>query len=405
MKMGTDTVKRVYLGSDKVYEYDLAVSAELVGCSAEIPDSVYYGEALSFTLVPDSGHQQLPWNTKVTMGGRNITAEVYDKATGTISISSVTGDITIEAEAVMMPSEYEPVEYIRNLGSTTANANYRLDMGVRGTEKTSIYLDFLMSSNGCVLHRMNTSAPSNSNTPWIYLQRNSNQRFVSGWGSEGDTGPAGVIPLDVKHHLAMEKGTFSLNGNVYRESETEGVTFTTATNLCVLWNIIGNFYRCKIKEDDVEVCDHIPCRRLSDGYVGLLDQHDGSVVFKSPSYFIAPHVLTTRHYTGCTASRLSAAITGTAERAVIGSTWSIKITPSSGYTFVGGTTPQVMIDGVDVTSQVVSDNGDGTYNVAIANVEDKPIEITALAVSDGTANATNSVTPLSNNTENNEEEM
>ena len=106
---------------------------------------------------------------------------------------------------------------------------------------------------------------------------------------------------------------------------------------------------------------------------------------------MAPNILVSTAYTNCAATRLSGVATGSAARAVIGSTWSIKITPSSGYTFTGGTTPQVEIDGVDVTSTTVTDNGDGTYTVTIVDVPDKPIEITAACVADPNAVQSNSL--------------
>jgi hypothetical protein len=196
-------------------------------------------------------------------------------------------------------------------------------------------------------------------------------------------------------------------------SIADGTEFVTPNDVILLGsasnssgNHTGRHDRIIHRESGVVMNDYVPVLIKATGYVGWYDVINQELKGNyTPSLWLKPNVYTTRHYTGCSAARLSSAETGTAVYAVIGSTWQIKITPSSGYTFVGGTTPQVLIDGIDVTSQVVTDNGDGTYNVTIANVEDKPIEITAVAVSDGTANATNSVTPMGGNTENNEEEM
>lgn len=412
--------KRIYLGEAKIFQYDLAVSANLVGCTAEIPDSVYYGEALSFTLVPDSGHQQLPWNTKVTMGGVDITAEVYDKSTGTISISSVTGDITIEAEAVMMSSEYEPVEYIFMISHSTSA---RLLVGYPATHNTEFEFWMSSASSGCLIsHAGHNTTGSGVTTPDFVCRTNYTssdtgfniKRGNTVFNSSAAPGGHGAWTIPSTHCIVIIGKTISISTNGRGPySIDDGTEFVTPNDVILLGsassasgNHTGRHDRIIHRESGVVTHDYVPVLIKATGYVGWYEVINQELKGNyTPTLWLKPNVHTTRHYTGCSATRLSSAETGTAAYAVIGSTWSIKISPSSGYTFTGGTTPQVLINGVDVTSQVVTDNGDGTYNVTIANVEDKPIEITAVAVSDGTANATNSVTPMGGNTENNEEEM
>ena len=413
MKMGTDTVKRVYLGPEKVYEYDLAVTASLVGCTAEIPDSVYYGTALSFTLVPDSGHQQLPWNTKVTMGGVDITSSVYDKATGQVSIASVTGDITIEAEAVMMSSEYEPTKFGYKYSQNTAG---QFDLGYKATNNTELILDMLTSRNSAslIVGYANCpvgTRPTDDDILWWNYNNSSNSGITVGGKGFNYASDAKIPSVRFKGYIGQSIFKYEVNGKVTYQKDIGEIPEYTAANNIVLFNrtntnngsFQGYVYRIIHKESGVVVNEYVPVKIKSTGYLGFYDIVNQTLdKSMNISYWMPGFTSTTRHYTNCAATLLSAATTGFATNPVIGSTWSIKISPSSGYTFVGGTTPQVLIDGVDVTSQVVTDNGDGTYNVTIANVEDKPIEITAVAVSDGTANATNSVTPMG---ENNEEEM
>lgn len=90
------------------------LSTNIVGYNVSGDDDIQYGQPYNIQLTPKTGYQALPWNTKVLMAGVDITDTSYDKATGTISISSVTGDIAIEAEAVEMSSEYTPLEYVAN---------------------------------------------------------------------------------------------------------------------------------------------------------------------------------------------------------------------------------------------------------------------------------------------------
>jgi hypothetical protein len=172
-------------------------------------------------------------------------------------------------------------------------------------------------------------------------------------------------------------------------SQYDIALFYLQSNAATYYYGKGTIYRVEISEDNVALFNYVPCKRVSDDVAGLYDTVNGTYI--QASAYLLPFILTTRNYTNCSATLLSASTTGTAARAVIGSTWSIKITPTSGYTFTGGTTPQVEIDGVDVTSTTVTDNGDGTYTVTIVDVPDKPIEITAACVADPNAVQSNSL--------------
>lgn len=418
------------LGSRPIYRKNWEVALALVGCTAETSGAAQWLKPWSCVIEPLAGHQQLPWNTKVTMGGVDITASVYDKATGQVSIPNVTGDIAIEAEAVMMPSEYEPVEYIRNITRAANNGKYNyFDPGVLATETTEIEYDCMLLdvvNNGAVFGTEGmTASPA-----FTLVQRQGGAGYGKAWWGNNGYGGSGVTSMwlyptkDIRQKIRMGKGTLTL-----RRADGEYATYNMASTLDTPWENprdlhlggcqqSANAYRatnqhiygCKIWQDDVLIRQYIPARRKSDRFVGLYNLLDQTFLTQKTTTgadrcsWIGPYVIPTLNLTDCTISYVSGyedrMETTTPE---IGGTFVYKISPSSGYTFVGGTTPQVEIDGVDVTSQVVTDNGDGTYNVTIANVEDKPIEITAVAVSDGTANATNSVTPMGGNTE--EEEM
>lgn len=407
--MGTITLHKL---TSKLY-HEFALTTSLIGCTSDLPP-VITNEKLFATIIPLAGHQQLPWNTKVTMGGFDITSSVYDKSTGTISISSVTGDVTVVAEAVMMSSEYEPVEYILKY----SNHQYGiLKTDFVATHLTEIVLDMeMVSAKTCVMigHDGFTTTGNGSTTPDFHWRARTTSGSIYGAIKYNETyisGSAIMTPPLARMIVTFGRGIMSYKNDSVDWSRSIGSgEFKTARPLWFFGSdntnnsggYYGNIYSILHKEDDVVEHRFLPVRRKVDGYVGFYDSINSVGTIFPSSHWIAPNVITTRNYTNCSATLLSAAKTGTTARAVIGSTWSIKITPSSGYTFVGGTTPQVLIDGIDVTSQVVSDNGDGTYNVTIANVEDKPIEITAVAVSDGTANATNSVTPMGGNGENEE---
>lgn len=58
-----------------------------------------YGSSYTATLTADSGLYLYAQNVTITMGGRDITASAYNASTKKITISNVTGNIVITAEA------------------------------------------------------------------------------------------------------------------------------------------------------------------------------------------------------------------------------------------------------------------------------------------------------------------
>lgn len=153
--IGEDMIKRVYLGNAIVYQYDLDVSATLVGCSATLPSKVYYGEPLVAALVPDTGYRMDANSVSVTMGGVDITATAYDEATSSISIAKVTGDVGIEAEAVVYDAE---VEWLRGDGSAYINT------GITNKNTVTVYAGIrIESSSATIIDICGARASTSSN--------------------------------------------------------------------------------------------------------------------------------------------------------------------------------------------------------------------------------------------------
>ena len=77
------------------------VTANLTGLTANVPESVEAGKALSFTLAPEKGYG-LPAAIQVTMGGQNLLAYqyAYDQETGLFLLEHVTGDVVVTAEGI-----------------------------------------------------------------------------------------------------------------------------------------------------------------------------------------------------------------------------------------------------------------------------------------------------------------
>lgn len=131
-----------YVAPPEPETFNVAIDLTNISSSASVT-TVEDGEPFATTLTPASGY--LLGNVIVTMGGQGITAQVYtandDKTSGTISIPSVTGDVTIIATGVK--KQYEVVLQLTNIESTeddttvasgdtftaqlTATAGYRID--------------------------------------------------------------------------------------------------------------------------------------------------------------------------------------------------------------------------------------------------------------------------------------
>lgn len=378
----------LHLGSTCIYKKTMAFNnSGITGYSISTSGDPQYLESWSCVLTPQSGYQVLPWNTKVLMAGVDITDTSYDKSTGTISISSVTGDIAIEAEAVMMSSEYEPIEYIYQRHQNATNV---WQLPYPATHLTEIEIDSQFASSGVLVGHSGFGASGSGvlTTDFVFRPRYTaaHTGYASRWGTD-TTNTSSVTPPATRFIFKYGKAKLSYS-NGYSATYTDQ-EFTVTKNIHLFGysgsntsgNIAGKIYNVNHYEDGVLMHRYIPIRRKADKYVGVYETvNKAPFKFIAPPYSIAPYTPVTNSLSNCTAALTSDAYTGVTSSAVIGENWSCKYTPSSGYTFAGGTTPQVLIDGVDVTSQVVTDNGDGTYNVTIANVEDKPIEINAVAV-------------------------
>lgn len=79
-------------------EVTVKVTQNLTNVTSTLSDtSAVFGDALSATLTAESGYRID--DVVVTMGGVDVTAEVYATASGEITIAAVTGDIVITATA------------------------------------------------------------------------------------------------------------------------------------------------------------------------------------------------------------------------------------------------------------------------------------------------------------------
>ena len=292
------------LGARPIYRKNWEVALALVGCTAETSGNAQWLKPWSCVIEPLEGHQQLPWNTKVTMGGRDITAEVYDKATGQVSIASVTGDITIEAEAVMMSSEYEPVEYIKSPYPGTAASV--VNLGYAPNNKTKLEIDANLADDGYPIllfgaNNVNTTAPA---VRFYQFQNIVANGGAMAWGpNRRATSAVARAGCGRRFNFVCDRGVFTFirtNGDVNtidissddEWQETANVRLFGAYAPSDRYYGSGTVYGIKISE--IETVDgeevqtwkrvYLPAKRRSDGCPGFYDQVSGTLFIEKPSW-------------------------------------------------------------------------------------------------------------------------
>ena len=295
----------LHLGSTCIYKKIMAFdSSGITGYSISTSGDPQYLEPWSCILTPQSGHQALPWDTKVTMGGVDITSSVYDKVTGTISISSVTGDITIEAEAVMMSSEYEPVEYIKSpYPGTVASV---VNLGYAPNNKTKLEIDANLADNGYPIllfgaNNVNTAAPA---VRFYQFQNIVANGGAMAWGpNRRATSAEARAGCGRRFNFVCDRGVFTFihtNGDVNtidissddEWKETANVRLFGAYAPSDRYYGSGTVWGIKISEietvDEEEVQTwkrvYLPAKRRSDRCPGFYDQVSGNLFLEKPSW-------------------------------------------------------------------------------------------------------------------------
>ena len=92
--------KALFFCGSRIWAKACTITQTLDGVTSDAPNSVAWGDGMVVTLAADSGTQMA--SVVVTMGGDDITSTAYDSATNTISIASVTDDVTIMAAAAII---------------------------------------------------------------------------------------------------------------------------------------------------------------------------------------------------------------------------------------------------------------------------------------------------------------
>lgn len=383
-------------------------------------DTPEYKQPLSLSFVPDTGLALLPSTVKVYMGDNVITDTAFRLATNTIEILSVTGDIVIEAAAIEVDSAYKPLLYVATRAAAVGNM---ITLPYKANSNTKLVMDVdlaLMAYTALYNAKGSTAAPTSTNPNYVFCVRVHNTtvwRLVHGTTyQDTTTTPEGRMMMGQRVVFTNDKGlvsyknqagnnyTRTYNGGTWSINSDMGIMAlnNTASTANGAYSCDGKIYRVEISEptdDDANILlDYIPIMRLSDGKVGIYDLiNDESIINDN---YIAPYIQVTNTLANCSIARLSLPESGASTRAVIGSTWSVKLTPNTNTTFNSNDAViSLIIGGVDVTNltnddteqtpYVQYDSAADTYTITIVNVPQEEIALTAVAYSE--SNGTNSL--------------
>ena len=280
------------------------LSTNIVGYNVSGDSDIQYGQPYNIQLIPMTGYQVLPWNTKVLMAGVDITNSVYDKSTGTISISSVTGDISIVAEAVMMPSEYEPVEYIKSPYPGTAASVVNLEYVPNN--KTKLEIDANLADDGYPIllfgaNNVNTAAPA---VRFYQFQNIVANGGAMAWGANRRaTSAEARAGCGRRFNFVCDRGVFTFirtNGDVNTIDISSDDEWRETANVRLFGayapsdRYFGSGTVWGIKASEIEIIDgnevqtwkrvYLPAKRRSDGCPGFYDKVSGTLFIEKPSW-------------------------------------------------------------------------------------------------------------------------
>ena len=379
------------MGSFKTVTYDID------GLETSAPTIAILGMPFtaSFSCLDDK--QFLPSTVRVMMNGLEVTDSTFNIETNIIYIPSVTGDITIHAEAATVDatllSTYDILPYI-GVVNADAQPGIRFN-GIQPTEKTKFYTSFRLWGKSAYLISQPNKMMSSNSAPIVGVGDISNYAKFSWNGTRsGNLKPIHTY-VQKRVDIICDKGLYnlyckSMNGSLTYNGHVDNITFT-GTQLTMLGNTTstaagasyGDIYELTHWIDDVLSTRYVPVKRKSDGRCGMLDIYgSGGFAYRNTTSWLPPYIRITNSYTNCSVSKLGTTYSGWATSMVIGQTWSYKYTPTAGYCFGNEPNVTVMINGIDQTSNVMTyDASTDTCTITYTAHWNDTVSITAISES------------------------
>ena len=285
-KLGTKDVKRIYLGNTLVWSDVVRIYYTLSGVTCNGVAQVDGGASFSATLTGETGKQVDPLSVVVMMGSTDITDTAYDWTTNTISIASVTDTVTITAVGITMDSAYIPLPYIETIDSS---AKLPIYTNYYGNENTQMEIDVSLPNKNGILFGIKGRAASTSNSasnPRYYLYSSSgDNNIVRYYRYEKNSTNSDKMKVLARTVVSVDGDVITytnVNGGTSTLSANSTVTSFTTNNVLSLFGFSTSannsatlapvtLYRWKIKESNVLIHEWVPCKRVSDGCVGIYD--------------------------------------------------------------------------------------------------------------------------------------
>ena len=166
--------------------------------------------------------------------------------------------------------DYQQVEYIKTTGTQYIN------MGIKPTNNTKVYIDFMYTSVSGFLYGSRQSVSSTDMHACIYETGHIiYPQFGSSQGKISDV----INILNVRSTLYNSQDGAVLNSSTIKTYNT--MSFTSNYNMYLgalnqagsveSRTFKGQIYACKVWEGSNIVRDFVPCYRISDNVIGLYD--------------------------------------------------------------------------------------------------------------------------------------
>ena len=215
-------------GSDAPGVTYYAVTYNLTSVTADnSPASIIEGGSLTVNLTPDTN--AVLSEVIVTMGGVDVTADVYSN--GKISISSVTGNVVITAVAAV--ASYTQVEYLETVGKAYIDTEYAL------AANDVVEVEFLATGGWNYIFSANNysfATSTNAGNYFSRLDRGASRSFSSanpdkGISLNGTTGPWTFVETQPGTAVVYDAD----GGEVVTLTDTDASTFTGSSRSVILF--------------------------------------------------------------------------------------------------------------------------------------------------------------------------
>lgn len=371
------------------------ITFNLDGLTAVAPSNVKPQQSCNISFIEDSGKQLLPSTVVVRMGGTDITEDVFNVENNTIQIPAVTGNVQVNAKAQYIDSTIlSNYDLLYCITPITLSTKPGFNLGYKATNNTKYHTEF-KNTGGSITYILGEVAKTYTSGCCYICHRVNTSYFL--WNSVRNTFTPKLSNItNHRTYITMDKGllTYTWEGisEIYTKDARQDpvVEFTSAANATIFgnYNSVGDggarglVFLYEHYEDDVLINNFLPARRKSDGAYGLLDILTNA--FKVPygnNVWITQYIAPTFNLNNCTTSILSGKSSGDKTHAVIGETWSIKITPTANYTFRDSSSVlHVLVNGDNISDNVATyDSTTDSWTVTLIAHWGDTIDITANA--------------------------